>query len=102
MRRIALTIVPLLAASLGACAAKPPMRTGGALPPTLQTCDAQAARAAIGAVATTARVEEIRQQARARSVRVVRPGQLVTMEFNGERADIRVDANNVVLGVSCG
>lgn len=100
MRRLALT-VPLLALSLVACAAKP-MRTGGALPPTAQTCSAQEARAAIGAAATPERVEQVRQQARARSVRVLHPGQMVTMEFNGERANIRVDAQNVILGVSCG
>src|SRR4051812_34477699 len=101
MRRFVLAAAPLLAVSLGACAAKP-MRTGGPLPPTLQTCQADAGRAAIGQEATPERIEQIRQQTGSRLVRVLKPGMLVTMEFSGERVNIRVDAHNVILGVSCG
>lgn len=101
MRRLALAFVPLLAVSLGACAAKP-MRTGGPLPPQLQTCRPDAAQSAIGAAATPERVEQIRQQTHSRVVRVLHPGQMVTMEFSGERVDVRVDAQNIVLSVGCG
>ena len=101
MRRLALAFVPLLAVSLGACAAKP-MRTGGPLPPQLQTCQADAAQSAIGAPATPERVEQIRQQTHSRIVRVLHPGQMVTMEFSGDRVNIRVDANDAILSVGCG
>ena len=101
MRRLALAFVPLLAVSLGACAAKP-MRTGGPLPPQLQTCQADAAQSAIDAPATPERVEQIRQQTHSRIVRVLHPGQMVTMEFSGERVDVRVDTQNIVVAVGCG
>ena len=101
MRRLTLAFVPLLAVSLSACAAKP-MRTGGPLPPQLQTCQADAAQSAIGASATSERVEQIRQQTHSRIARVLHPGQMVTMEFNGERVDIRVDAQGTVVAVGCG
>lgn len=101
MRRLAVAAVPLLTISLSACAGKP-MHTGGPLPATLQTCQADAGRDAIGQQATPERVEQIRQQTHSRVVRVLRPGVLVTMEFNGERVDIRIDAQDVILGVSCG
>jgi hypothetical protein len=101
MRRIAFAAVPLLAMSLSACAGKP-MRTGGPLPPTQQTCEAEAGRVAIGEQATPERVEQIRQQTHSRVARVLHPGTLVTMEFSGDRVNIRVDAQNVILGVTCG
>ena len=78
------------------------MRTGGPLPPTRQTCEADAGRAAIGEQATPERIEQIRQQTHSRAVRVLRPGMLVTMEFSGDRVNIRVDTQNVILGVTCG
>ncbi len=101
MRRFAVVAVPLLAFSLSACAGKP-MRTGGPLPPTLQTCQADAGRDMIGQQATPERVEQIRQLTHSRVARVLRPGMVITMEFSGDRVNIRVDAQNVILGVTCG
>jgi hypothetical protein len=101
MRRFVLAAVPLLVVSLSACAGKP-MRTGGALPPTLQACQAEAARMAIGEPATPERIEQIRTQTGSRVVRVLKPGMAITMEFSGDRVNVRVDAQNVILGVTCG
>jgi hypothetical protein len=100
MARALLCLLPLLALPLAACAGKP-MRTGGPLPPTL-ACDAAPARGAIGRQATADVLERIRIESHAQVVRVLRPGQMVTMEFSAGRVDVRVDAGNVILGVSCG
>ena len=100
MARALLCLVPLLALPLAACAGKP-MRTGGPLPPTL-ACDAAPARTAIGQPATAELLERIRADSHAQVVRVLRPGEMVTMEFSAGRVDVRVDGGNVVLGVSCG
>jgi hypothetical protein len=35
-------------------------------------------------------------------VRVLRPGMVITREFNGARLNIRVDNEHKVLSVSCG
>jgi hypothetical protein len=49
---------------------------------------------------------QLENDARARSgakvVRVVRPGQMVTMEFNTERLTIEVDGSGRVIRVRCG
>ena len=100
MSRVLLCLVPLLALPLAACAGKP-MRTGGPLPPTL-ACDAAPARGAIGQTVTADVLERVRVDSHAQVVRVLRPGQVVTMEYSAGRVDVRVDADNVVLGVSCG
>ena len=47
-------------------------------------------------------LERVRADSHAQVVRVLKPGQVVTMEFSAGRVDVRVDAGNVVLGVSCG
>ena len=100
MARALLVLVPLLALPLAACAGKP-MRTGGPLPPTL-ACDAAPARGAIGQHATADVLEQLRKDSHAQEVRVIKPGQMVTMEFSAGRVDVRVDTDNVILGVSCG
>ena len=100
MARALLVLVPLLALPLAACAGKP-MRTGGPLPPTL-ACDAAPARSAIGQRATADVLEQLRKDSHAQEVRVIKPGQMVTMEFSAGRVDVRVDTDNVILGVSCG
>jgi hypothetical protein len=100
MARVLLVLGPLLALPLAACAGKS-MRTGGPLPPTL-ACDAAPARWAIGRTADADVLERVRADSHAQVVRVLKPGQVVTMEFSAGRVDVRVDAGNVVLGVSCG
>jgi len=100
MARALLFLVPLLALPLAACAGKP-MRTGGPLPPTL-ACDPAPARWAIGKTADAGVLERVRADSHAQVVRVLRPGEVVTMEYSAGRVDVRVDAGNVVLGVSCG
>ena len=100
MARALVCLVPLLALPLMACAGKP-MRTGGPLPPTL-ACDPAPARWAIGKIAGADVLERVRADSHAEVVRLLRPGQVVTMEFSAGRVDVRVDAGNVILGVTCG
>jgi hypothetical protein len=100
MARALFALLPLLALPLAACAGKP-VRTGGPLPPTL-ACDPAPARWAIGKVAGADVLARVRADSHAQVVRVLRPGQVVTMEFSAGRVDVRVDTDNVVLGVSCG
>ncbi|MDQ3495496.1 MAG: I78 family peptidase inhibitor [Pseudomonadota bacterium] len=66
------------------------------------TCNADAARGAIGKTATAAVVEEARRAAGARIARTLKPGQMVTMEYHASRLNIDVDARNVVTNLRCG
>ena len=71
-------------------------------PPTAQACDADAANGAIGETATTEVIERARNAAGAAVARTLAPGQVVTMEFRGDRLNLMVDEANVVTGVRCG
>ena len=97
----------LLALSLSACAASPqqgPPPPTGADPaePPAGACDATPLSWAVGQVADEALIERARNEAGAQTVRVLRPGMMVTREFNAMRLNIRVDTERKVLATSCG
>ena len=88
--------------SLAACSTVPPVDTGGPYPPLEMQCDAERARWAIGREATPDIVEEIRAATQSRDVRVIHPGQAVTMDFSTVRVNIHVNERNAITGVTCG
>jgi len=47
-------------------------------------------------------LEEATLDAGARTARVIRPGDIVTMEFSAERLTIEVDGRNRIVDVRCG
>ena len=98
----------VLSASLLALAACSSQPTGAgdeanATPPAgMAQCKADAARGAVGKVASPELVEQARREAGAGIARVLKPGQVVTMEYRGDRLNVDVDDGNVVTGVRCG
>lgn len=97
-------LLPAVALStlLAACTttAAPPMPDPQ--PPSQDSCNADAARPLLGQPATPANVERARQLAGARMARVLKPGQMVTMEYIEGRLNIDVDDRNVITHVRCG
>jgi hypothetical protein len=87
---------------LAACTttAAPPM--SDPQPPAQASCNHEAATSMVGQLATPANVERARQLAGARTARVLKPGQMVTMEYIEGRLNIDVDAKNVIIAVRCG
>lgn len=72
-------------------------------PPQSTGCDADAAKSrAIGKAATAETVERARIDAGAQMARVLKPGQMVTMEYREGRLNIDVDAANVIVNLRCG
>lgn len=71
---------------------------------TRQTsCDAEAAKPeVIGKAATAEVIERARTAAGARLARVIKPGQMVTMEYIEGRLNIDVDESNVIVNLRCG
>jgi hypothetical protein len=69
------------------------------LPPQ---CRADDARFAVGQPGTPQLEAAARVRAGAQSVRTLKPDQVVTMEFNGGRLNLVVDARNRVTAVRCG
>jgi hypothetical protein len=71
-------------------------------PPAATACDADAADGFVGQVASAETIEQARVAAGAAVARTLAPGQVVTMEFRGDRLNLMVDEANVVTGVRCG
>jgi hypothetical protein len=71
-------------------------------PPAGTACNAQGAQFAIGKIPGASVVEEARQRSGSYMARVLRPGQMVTMEFNAQRLNLEVDGAGVTRKVRCG
>lgn len=94
---------PLLAATLlalGACAAPPVPEPPAATAPG--SCDASKAQFAVGQQPGLALQDQARERSGARIVRTLRPGQMVTMEYSGERLNLELDASGKIVRVRCG
>jgi hypothetical protein len=94
---VALTLPIALSACAGGPAASAP-----ASAPSSGPCNAAPAQFAVDRNANAALEEEARTRAGAKTVRVLKPGQMVTMEFNAERLSLTVDDAGRVTRVSCG
>jgi len=64
-------------------------------------CQSQSLGWTIGKEADEALVRRAQLEATAKYVRVLHPGQMVTMEFNDQRLNLHVDADNKVTRYSC-
>lgn len=89
---------------LVACTTPAPTPGSGTAPagPPASVCNAQGAQFAVGKTAGASVVEEARQRSGSYMARVLRPGQMVTMEFNAQRLNLDVNAASVVTRVRCG
>lgn len=88
----------LFALPLAACAPMPPPGP----PPAAYQCVAEPAAWAVGKAATADVVDQVRADTHSRTARVLRPGQAVTMEYSAERANVRVNERNAIIGITCG
>jgi hypothetical protein len=70
--------------------------------PVSARCNAAPAQFALGRNADAALETEARTRASAKTVRILKPNQVVTMEFNAERLNLTVDDAGRVTRVSCG
>lgn len=82
-------------------AATPSRETAPEAPP-VGSCDASQLQTLVGQKLTDALSEQAREDAKAKSVRVLKPDQMVTMEYNGDRLNLDVDADGVVTAARCG
>ena len=86
---------------LAGCA-NPGPATGPTGAPLGGTCNAQPAQSAVGKNSTAKVVEAARVSAGALMARIIRPGQMVTKEFDAERLNLEVDAAGRIVAVRCG
>ncbi len=95
-----------LAALLGCAAPKAPSAGAGPVPVPGGTaagiCSARGAQFAVGKMPGASVVEQARQRSGAYMARVLRPGQMVTMEFNAQRLNLDLDAAGLIARARCG
>jgi hypothetical protein len=93
------SLIAALALSLPACATTP---AESAPEPAAGACNAAAARALIGRPATPALEAEAQRLTGARRVRVIRPGDMVTMDYSPDRLDIHIGPDGKAERFACG
>lgn len=103
MKNTATTISALAACVLAAgCVGLGEPATGPTGAPLGGTCDAGPAQSAVGQSSTAKVVEAARVRSGARMARILRPGQMITKEFDAQRLNLEVDANGRIVAVRCG
>lgn len=85
---------------LAACASQPASPPPAADAP--MACNADAGHRFVGQLASAANIEAIRKLTGATRVRALKPDQMVTLEYRGDRVNVLQDAAGVIERISCG
>ncbi len=88
--------MPVIVLMLSGCATPP------ATPPSGTACSADAVKSFVGRAATEDVVNDARSAAGAELLRVIKPGQAVTMDYRVERLNLYLDEAGAIERVSCG
>ena len=96
MKRLPFALMPL---ALAACVT-PPAEAPPSLPKAAG-CDAAAVQRYVGRIADAAIVEAARREAGAAIARTLSPGQMVTMEYRGDRLNLHIDDQRRITRVAC-
>jgi hypothetical protein len=70
--------------------------------PAAAVCNAQPAQFAVGQNSTSSVMESARARSGAQLARILRPGQMITKEFDAQRLNLEVDASGRIIAVRCG
>lgn len=99
MIRTALPVAALILAT-SACTPMPPR---GAMPPgAAGACNAEPAAWAIGRAVEPRLVDRVVHDTGSRGVRVIHPGDPVTMDYRRDRVNIKVNERGAIYSISCG
>ena len=92
-----IVLLPVVLA-LAACASQPAtdaVASGG-------TCNAEPAQSHVGKAATEANIEAAFKASGAKTMRSIKPGQAVTMDYREDRVNVYQDASGNIERISCG
>jgi hypothetical protein len=65
-------------------------------------CDAKAAEFTLGQKASPALLEQARTRAGAANARILKPDDMVTLEYRSDRLNLNTDNNLVITRINCG
>jgi len=68
----------------------------------MMVCDAAAVQNLVGQPYTEAVGKDAQARSKSRSMRLIRPGMAVTMDFRNDRLNIEVDGKSEITAVRCG
>ena len=71
-------------------------------PPAMEGCDVSDVKPLIGQVYDEALAARAKEITGAAQVRVIRPGQMVSMDFREDRLNLELDADEKVIKATCG
>jgi hypothetical protein len=97
MKKVVIVAFTLTMFAIAACAPVAPL-------PGVPTgeCSASGLGNLIGRIATPSLVNRAKRRAGASAVRILRPGQVATMEYRNGRLNVNVDEKNRVKSFNCG
>ncbi|WP_033534643.1 I78 family peptidase inhibitor [Bordetella trematum] len=98
-------LLPLmLAAALAGCASQNTSSSSSATARAAgdKTCDAESMQKQVGKTYTDSLGDDIRKGSQSSALRVLRPGQVMTLEYNPMRVNIIIDGQGKVSAVRCG
>ncbi|WP_312958142.1 I78 family peptidase inhibitor [Stutzerimonas nitrititolerans] len=101
MHVVSATATLLLAslALLGCQQSQPQTQTPSTRP---GSCNAEAVQNLVGKTASPALLEQAREQSGAQTARVLRPQDVVTLEYNAQRLNLSTDGGLVIQRINCG
>ncbi|GHC04238.1 I78 family peptidase inhibitor [Thermomonas carbonis] len=85
--------------ALAACASQPAAEDATA---GTGTCNAEPAQSHVGKPASDANVQAAFKASGAKTMRSIKPGQAVTMDYREDRVNIHQDASGTIERISCG
>src|SRR3546814_327236 len=99
-----------LCAGLSACTSWPSGQPAGTGPresadesaSTGLTCDSSPVMSLVGKTLTPELTDSAREQSHSATTRVLRPGEVMTMEYNPARLNLIVDGQGKVITIHCG
>jgi len=65
-------------------------------------CNVEQIQGVLGKIANTKLIQQVQQQANAKNLRVLAPGDAATMDYNPQRLNIDIDESEVIIRLSCG
>ncbi|MET0268868.1 MAG: I78 family peptidase inhibitor [Sphingomonas sp.] len=97
-------ITPALLVLLAGCATMTDTPPDPNVPDPTPTgrCDAAPAQGLIGKPGSSALVETARRSSGASIARMLRPGEMVTMEYRADRVNVTLDDRGSVTAIRCG
>lgn len=94
MKALVLIAVPL---SLAACSYERPAPVE-----PIRECNADRVQTLVGRDATAQTIKQAQERATARTVRVIKPGMAVTMDYRTDRLNVELDGANKITALRCG